>query len=453
MKKAIRKRVLRLRREFGGISAHVASQRVCERLQMMNLPSPIAVYLAADGEVDVDNFILAAIRSGKKVLSPRWNGAGYELCELKSLSPNHLTLGPHGIREPASGDIVRPEAIASWVIPGVAFTCDLCRLGYGGGWYDRLLSGARPDARKIGVGYDFQIVESLPQDEHDVKMTDVVYPETIIDVHSHNFPDRLAQRAVDSLCRKTESFLWPAADGTMENHLDHLEAAGVDMAVLCQVSTRPGQSEAFLRTAEAIMSGRMGERARRRLIPFGSIHPADPDAVKHLKAFAAAGVKGVKLHPYYQSFSLADSSLWPLFGKIADLGLTVECHAGDDLGYPGTTGVAGPGEIAKLLRNVPGLKFIAAHLGGCEGSPAHATDEIRDLGCYIDTSALHKDWHKDEQVRILRTWPRDRIMFATDFPWVYYPEAIRWVRSVREREDWQLVFSKNAKRLMGLEVT
>lgn len=450
MKNIIRERMLRMRRSVDAVSAATSSAKVCATLSTMDLSSPIAVYLSADGEIDIDNFILNALHSGARVVAPRWNGSEYELCELKSLESAALRSGPHGIREPAAREVVHPSEVGSWIVPGVAFTRGHSRLGYGGGWYDRLLALADPRSAKIGVAYPFQLLDELPCEEHDVKLSSLIYPETIIDVHSHSFPDRLAQRAIDALCKKTESFLWPAADGTMQNHLDHLDAAGIDMAVLCQVATRPGQSAAFLRCAEAIRDGQFGERARRKFVVFGSVHPADPEAPAYLKAFAAAGIKGVKIHPYYQSFSLADPAVWPLFGMIAELGLTVECHAGDDLGYPGSTGVAGPAEIAKLLRNVSGLKFIAAHLGGCEGSPAHATDEILELGCYIDTSALHKDWHKDEQMRILRSWPRERIMFATDFPWVHYPEAVRWVKSVRPQDDWPLIFADNARRLIGI---
>ena len=76
--------------------------------------------------------------------------------------------------------------------------------------------------------------------------------------------------------------------------------------------------------------------------------------------------------------------------------------------------------------------------------------ELLDLGCYIDTSALHRDWHKDEEVRLLRGWPTERILFATDFPWVNYSEAIRWVKSVRDEKDWDALFAGNARRLLGV---
>lgn len=105
-----------------------------------------------------------------------------------------------------------------------------------------------------------------------------------------------------------------------------------------------------------------------------------------------------------------------------------------------------------LLKNVRSLKLIAAHLGGSDGYPPHATDRILECGCYIDTSVLARRWHYDEQMRLLRSWPTDRILFGTDFPWVNYTEAIRWVKSVRAPADWPALFGDNAARLLDLRL-
>jgi len=252
------------------------------------------------------------------------------------------------------------------------------------------------------------------------------------------------------MCRSLEGRLTPSGAGTLENHLDHMDLAGVDKAVLCPIATKPEQFEIILRRAQRILSGEAGERAKQKIIPFASLHPADPDWASHLEAIARTGIRGVKFHPYFQDFSLADPSVWPIFQKVAELGLVVQCHCGQDLGYLSRLDSCGPHETATLLRNVPGLKFIAAHLGGCLGYAPHATDELLELGAYIDTSALVQDMHKDEEMRLLKDWPRDRILFGTDFPWTHYPESIAWVKSVRAHEDWSALFGENATRLLGI---
>lgn len=272
----------------------------------------------------------------------------------------------------------------------------------------------------------------------------------VIDFHCHNFPRSLASRALAALSVNTGCKLNPAADGTLENHLDCLEMAGVDKAVMMPVATKPSQFGVIFSAAMAIRDGRFGERAAKRIVPFGSVMPSDPDWAPHLAELAAAGIKGLKVHPYYQDFSLSDPSVWPFFAKIADLGLVVQCHCGYDIGYPGRYDACAPSDVVALLKNVRGLKFIAAHLGGCSGHPPHATDELMECGAYIDTSALHLNQHKDEEMRLLRSWPRERILFGTDFPWAHYPETLRWVRSVRAEEDLPDLLGGNACRLLGI---
>ena len=272
----------------------------------------------------------------------------------------------------------------------------------------------------------------------------------IVDFHCHNFPRPIAPRALASLSANTGWKLFPSGDGTLENHLDHLDLAGVDKAVMMPVATKPTQFGIILDTAKAIRDGALGERASRKIVPFVSLMPSDPDWSRHLEETAAAGIKGLKVHPYYQNFSLSDPSVWPFFAKIADLGLVVQCHCGYDIGYPGRYDACAPADVVKLLKNVRGLKFIAAHLGGCSGHPAHATDELMECGAYVDTSALHLNRHKDEEMRLLRSWPRERILFGTDFPWEHYPEALRWVASVRKSEDLPDLLGNNACRLLGI---
>ena len=273
----------------------------------------------------------------------------------------------------------------------------------------------------------------------------------IIDIHSHCFiPDAVASRAIAGMSHAVEGVLWPIGDGTLTNQLDQMEHDGIDMAAMLPIATKPTQHGVLLRNALALRDGSIDARSRRMIHPFMSAHPADPELDAHLDEIASLGFRGIKVHPYYQGFALDDPKVWPFFRKLADRGFVIECHCGYDVGYPDRNDACGPREIAVLLRNVPGLTFIAAHLGGCAGYGPHATDELLDLGCYADTSALPYDWMRDEQMRLMRSWPTERLLFGTDFPWVKYDEAVRWVKSIRKEEDLDAIFSGNAKRLLGI---
>lgn len=130
----------------------------------------LAVYLASADEIDLTSFISLALERGIVVAAPRWNGHTYELARLHSLNVSDLRTGPMNILEPALAEIIDPGDVGAWIIPGLAFTPDGKRLGYGGGWYDRFLAAAKPGSLKIGVCHGFQLVETIPVEAHDIRL-------------------------------------------------------------------------------------------------------------------------------------------------------------------------------------------------------------------------------------------------------------------------------------------
>ena len=168
----------------------------------------IAVYLASSEEIDLSGFIREMLARGVTVVSPRWNGEMYELAKLKGLSEGHLRRGPMNIREPAEAELVEPSDVAVWIVPGLVFTQDGKRIGYGGGWYDRLLAGAK-SSLKIGVAHEFQIVHDLPHEPHDIQLTCVV-TDSLSDRHIEfaETPDGFrASVTVDSLMARRVLFI------------------------------------------------------------------------------------------------------------------------------------------------------------------------------------------------------------------------------------------------------
>ena len=151
-----------------------SSEVICTKLAALNLHSPIAVYLASPQEIDLSPFVRKMLESGIKVVAPRWNGETYELAVLKGLDEAHLRQGPMGILESAEAEIVPPKEVEAWLVPGLAFTRNGKRLGYGGGWYDRLLAEAPKGAVKLGIAHAFQLLDDLPSEPHDIWLTDVI---------------------------------------------------------------------------------------------------------------------------------------------------------------------------------------------------------------------------------------------------------------------------------------
>ena len=88
-----------------------------------------------------------------------------------------LSEGSYKILEPESDIMLEPDDRTLILIPGVAFSLDGGRIGYGGGYYDIYLE-QHYLSKKIAVGYDFQIVDELPIEEHDIKPDFIISEKT-----------------------------------------------------------------------------------------------------------------------------------------------------------------------------------------------------------------------------------------------------------------------------------
>jgi hypothetical protein len=271
----------------------------------------------------------------------------------------------------------------------------------------------------------------------------------LIDVHVHTFPDDLAARALKKLVEKANSAIAPAGDGTIAGLLDGLRRDGLDYAVVCPVATKPAQFEGILAEALAIRDGARGAAAARHLIPFASVHPDDEARFAHLARVAESGIRGVKLHPYYQSCVLDAPALLEYFRCCRDLNLVVQCHCGFDIGFPFEP-VCGPERVSRVLREVPGLRFIAAHLGGWR-QWGGTIEQLLGKDVYLDTAVLAPHFEEEEVKRILREHPADRLLFATDWPWLGFAEGMRFIREAGlKKQQESLILGNSAAQLLGL---
>ena len=135
----------------------------------------ILYYLAFEKEVNTNSMILRSLMLNKKVYVPRINKSAkkIEICQIKSLGTD-MELNDFQIREPVHAHIQSPEKIDAVVTPGLAFDRSGGRVGFGGGYYDKLFTELAKNSLLIGVAYSFQIFKSLHQDFWDKKVQKVV---------------------------------------------------------------------------------------------------------------------------------------------------------------------------------------------------------------------------------------------------------------------------------------
>lgn len=170
LKSEIRKEMIQRRKNMSSDECKIKSNFICKKIMesyVYKNSESIFCYASVNNEVSLDTLIEDAFKNGKKVAFPKVEGNNirfYHVKTLEDLAPGYFEIPEPDSSMPAKeGDVV--------IVPGVAFSKNGERLGYGGGFYDRFLS--ENDIYSIGVGYDFQIIPSLPVEEHDIKINEI----------------------------------------------------------------------------------------------------------------------------------------------------------------------------------------------------------------------------------------------------------------------------------------
>jgi 5-formyltetrahydrofolate cyclo-ligase len=185
MKKTIKREVLKRRDEIPTDVKKIKDAFIKERL--FSLPEFIAAktiffYASFRSEVQTLSMIEESLKLGKKVVLPKVDKGRhrlmlYEIKDISELSPGYM-----GIPEPSLFDerLVTLDDIELIIIPGAAFDYSGNRLGYGGGYYDILLSERKKEIPIIALAYEEQLVDSIPSEKHDVKVDMIVTDKGVI---------------------------------------------------------------------------------------------------------------------------------------------------------------------------------------------------------------------------------------------------------------------------------
>ncbi len=181
-KKELRERLLKRLLSLTESEIKRRSKNVEEKLSILSLykeAKTIMVYYPIKGEVD----ILGLIRKDnatKRFCFPVMDleANNLRIHEVKNLEEDFI-LGPYGVKEPDTTKTKELDftEIDMIIVPGLAFDQSRNRLGRGGGFYDRFLSQVGSYVRKVGIAFNFQILETLPADLSLDQKVDVVIGE------------------------------------------------------------------------------------------------------------------------------------------------------------------------------------------------------------------------------------------------------------------------------------
>jgi len=153
------------------------------RLSAWRSARVVFAYFPVRGEADPRALVRRALREGRTVALPRITGRRkMEFVAIRGLAG--LRPGPFGIPEPGPGPAVSLSRAGIVVVPGLAFSTDGHRLGYGGGYYDRFLRG-RP-CPAVGLAFESQVVAGLPRHRGDEALDAFVTERrVVIPPHGH----------------------------------------------------------------------------------------------------------------------------------------------------------------------------------------------------------------------------------------------------------------------------
>jgi 5-formyltetrahydrofolate cyclo-ligase len=190
-KSAIRKAVLQKRDSIDIFTRRVKDALIKQRLFSLSRfadSGTIFFFASFRSEVDTLAPIAEALKMGKRVFLPRVDGEAKELRLYEISVPDEMRPGFLGIPEP---DVLpgRERGIndADFImIPGAAFDYAGNRLGYGGGYYDKLLSRLERPVPLVAVAYEEQIFDSVPHEPHDIRVHMIVTDRRVIDCLERN---------------------------------------------------------------------------------------------------------------------------------------------------------------------------------------------------------------------------------------------------------------------------
>lgn len=174
-KTALRREISEKKRALSPKQIKAASAVLAQKLfdhPLYQQADALYAYLSYNQEVRTDGIIRRAMREGKRVAVPKIVEG--EMVFLWLTEDSVIAPGYKGIPEPVEGEPAQaPDALV--LMPGLAFTPDGARMGYGGGFYDRFLCAeAHPT---IALCYDFQLLSALPVAAHDIPVDAVLSAE------------------------------------------------------------------------------------------------------------------------------------------------------------------------------------------------------------------------------------------------------------------------------------
>lgn len=258
----------------------------------------------------------------------------------------------------------------------------------------------------------------------------------VIDTHNHVFPDKIAQRAAQSIRDYYQLPLY--GDGTLAGMIAGAGECRVEHFVVCSAALHPDK----VRTANEFIAVQRARDAR--IISIGTTHAGVRDQVEVFRQIEAFGLAGVKIHPEFQGFSIDDERLFPAWEEAARIGLPVLFHVGD-----AHSELSSPRRLYRVMERFPELIVVAAHMGGYQKKEEAAC--LVGTHAYFDTSQWFYYMSEAELIDRIEKHGAHKVLYGCDYP-LNLPgtEILRLAATALDETQKRMIFYENAKSLFGL---
>ena len=260
----------------------------------------------------------------------------------------------------------------------------------------------------------------------------------IIDFHTHIYPEKIAQKAVESV----GEFYGIGMDGkgTAKDLLKEGKESGVTDYVVHSVALTASRVEAI---NDYIASEC---KTHKEFHGFGTMHADFENKIEAIERARKMGLLGVKIHPDTQLFNMDDRRMFELYDYLRQEDIPLLIHCGDyryDYSHPR--------RLRRLLREFPGITVIGAHFGGWSMCDL-AYEYLAKENCYVDTSSSFWMLGIKRAKELIRLYGAERVVFGSDFPMWSVSEELEKFRSMKlTDEENSLILYKNAEKILKIK--
>ena len=259
----------------------------------------------------------------------------------------------------------------------------------------------------------------------------------IIDIHTHIYPEDIAQKATNSV-RNFYNIGTDGMDGTEAVLMERGKKAGISQFVVLPVAIRPDRVQGI----NDFIVHRVAQNDA--LIGFGTVHAAMDNMETEVQRIMDLGLHGIKMHPDSQRFAIDDLRLFPMY-EMAQGKLPVLLHMGDH-----RYDYSHPIKLRRILDLFPRLQVIAAHFGGYSMYDT-ALELLKDTTCVMDISSSMMFMESGKAEYYVNQYGAERLAFGSDYPmWDPVSEVQHFLELKLSDDQKEQIAHKTAERILHL---